>query len=525
MKEFKRNHILTVVDDFISTLVKSFIPLLILFAGRLRGKSRDPWGSSVAEAVLAVILLIMAMLAFLKWYRNVYSIDQNFIATRRGLFVVKRREIPFNKIQTIHLSQNILHRIFGLAELKIDTGNSSGDDAEVSIRIGKREAERIRETILGSRERNGSPEMPEAAGDAGTGRTGAVPGLYGAKGNTAVPADRAENRAVMLQSSPGRALPALSKRIALKALLLSGITSNAVLAGVAFLASVYGLLNDYLSSLLGNRIAELEHYFESLDYGSMALSRIILLIGSAFLVFLLFSFAMSILGTVIKYYGFTVERDKRNISITYGLFEKKNYCIPVKKIKAVYTRQNLLRQLAGLYTIHIESIGYGNEKGEEAILFPIADARKRAEVFRELVPEYLFEEETEHVPRIALGRFIRSYSLFPLLVCIALTALFRLGWLSFLLMPVLILAGILEYRNSAIGVNDRLVCLSGGAFSKSVSFIALPDIQSVTERSNFLQGRKGLFNYMVSIQSNLFGKTIQVKNLSVQMKEKLMGLV
>jgi putative membrane protein len=158
-------------------------------------------------------------------------------------------------------------------------------------------------------------------------------------------------------------------------------------------------------------------------------------------------------------------------------------------------------------------------------LFPIADARKRAEVFRELVPEYLFEEETEHVPRIALGRFIRSYSLFPLLVCIALTALFRLGWLSFLLMPVLILAGILEYRNSSIGVNSRLVCLSGGAFSKSVSFIALPDIQSVTERSNFLQRRKGLFNYMVSIQSNLFGKTIQVKNLSVQMKEKLMGLV
>jgi putative membrane protein len=520
MKEFKRNHILTVVDDFISALVKSIIPLFILFAGRLREKDGNHWESSVAKAVLAVILLIMAMLAFLKWYRNVYSIDQNFIATRRGLFVVKRREIPFNKIQTIHLSQNILHRIFGLAELKIDTGNSSGDDAEVSIRIGKREAERIRETILGSRERNGSPEMPEAAGDAGTGRTGAVPGLYGAAA-----ADRTENRAAMPESSPGRALPALSKRIALKALLLSGITSNAVLAGVAFLASVYGLLNDYLSSLLGNRIAELEHYFESLDYGSMALSRIILLIGSAFLVFLLFSFVMSILGTVIKYYGFTVERDKRNISITYGLFEKKNYCIPVKKIKAVYTRQNLLRQLAGLYTIHIESIGYGNEKGEEAILFPIADARKRAEVFRELVPEYLFEEETEHVPRIALGRFIRSYSLFPLLVCIALTALFRLGWLSFLLMPVLILAGILEYRNSAIGVNDRLVCLSGGAFSKSVSFIALPDIQSVTERSNFLQRRKGLFNYMVSIQSNLFGKTIQVKNLSVQMKEKLMGLV
>lgn len=520
MKEYKRNHILTVVDDFISTLVKSFIPLLILFAGRLRGKSRDPWGSSVAEAVLAVILLIMAMLAFLKWYRNVYSIDQNFIATRRGLFVVKRREIPFNKIQTIHLSQNILHRIFGLAELKIDTGNSSGDDAEVSIRIGKREAEGIRETILGSRERNEGPEMPKAAGDAGAGSPGAATGSYGA-----ATADRTENRAAMPESSPGRALPAISKRIALKALLLSGITSNAVLAGVAFLASVYGLLNDYLSSLLGNRIAELEHYFESLDYGSMALSRIILLIGSAFLVFLLFSFVMSILGTVIKYYGFTVERDKRNISITYGLFEKKNYCIPVKKIKAVYTRQNLLRQLAGLYTIHIESIGYGNEKGEEAILFPIADARKRAEVFRELVPEYLFEEETEHVPRIALGRFIRSYSLFPLLVCIAFTALFRLGWISFLLMPVLILAGILEYRNSSIGVNSRLVCLSGGAFSKSVSFIALPDIQSVTERSNFLQRRKGLFNYMVSIQSNLFGKTIQVKNLSVQMKEKLMGLV
>ena len=43
MEKYNRNHILTVIDDFISSLIKSIIPLFVLFVGKLREKESSSW--------------------------------------------------------------------------------------------------------------------------------------------------------------------------------------------------------------------------------------------------------------------------------------------------------------------------------------------------------------------------------------------------------------------------------------------------------------------------------------------------
>lgn len=501
MEKYNRNHILTVIDDFISSLIKSIIPLFFLFAGKLREKESSSWSDIIAGAAFMAIILFLAVASFLKWYKNVYYIDNYFIILRSGIFVIQRREIPFNKIQTINISQSIIQRLFNLAEIKIDTGNSSVNKSEVSIKIKKADAEKIREAILGSKSKDEDLGIPKE-------------NITGETDNETKSAAKRITENIVKQYV-----------VTNKELLVSGLTSNAVLAGFAFLASIYGLLNDYLSSVLENSVESLGRYIGGLDFKDMALSRIIMLISIIFLIFFIFSFALSIIGTYIKYYGFTVKREDKNIVIGYGLFEKRNYIIPTAKIKAVYIKQSLLRQLMGLYAINVESIGYGNEQGEEAILYPIAGESRKRNIIAELLPEYLFEEEMTRVPKTALRRFIVSSALIPLLLCIVLTVIFSYGWLSFILMPVFILKGYLEYRNSAIALNNKLLCLSNCAFTKSTSLVATRDVQSVTDRSNFMQRRRGLFNYIISIQSNAFGKTIEVKNLSAALKEMLLGII
>lgn len=68
----------------------------------------------------------------------------------------------------------------------------------------------------------------------------------------------------------------------------------ALLAGSTFLASIYGLVNDYLLTILENSMGSLGRYIGEIDFKNMPLSRIILLIGMLFFIFLIFSFALSI---------------------------------------------------------------------------------------------------------------------------------------------------------------------------------------------------------------------------------------
>lgn len=546
MENYKRNHILTLFEDFFQSLIKSIIPIIIVFAGRLGNKESGFLSGGILVAIFMAILLINALTTILKWYKNVYYIDDNFIVQRSGILVIKRREIPFNKVQTINISQNIMQRIFSLASVKIDTGNSSYNASEVSIKIKKSDAESIREIILGARNKNEQSEMSveeraevdsdsttddttgsikESSTESSTESTTESTTKSTTKSTIGGSTDSVTN--IKASSITNRKSETASKqyKVTNKELLASGLTSNAVFAGLAFLGSIYALLNDYLASLLDDSLESLGRFIGDVDFSHMPLSRIILFIGSIIFVFIIFSFILSIVGTYIKYYGFTVKREVRNIVISYGLFERKNYVIPSAKIKALYIRQNFLRQLMGLYAINVESIGYGNEKGEEAILFPIAMVGRKMEIIAGLLPEYIFEEELMRVPKTALRRFIISSAMFPLLVCIVLTVSFGFGWLSFILLPVFILNGFLEYRNSAIGVNDRLLCMNNGAFTKSISLVAISDIQSATDRSNIMQRRRGLFNYIISIQSNVFGKTIEVRYLSADLKKMLLGII
>lgn len=506
MEKVKRNHIFSILEDFINKLIKSIIPLFILFSGR----NQDSPTGFFGNIVLLIFLFFMAVTALLNWYKNIYQISENFILSRTGIFVIQRREIPFSKIQTINISQNLIQRILNLAALKIDTGNSTLNRAEFSIKIKKSEAESIKATILETKNRSvidiADPMLENV--------------LDEAEGEI-IPDGKAVEKQLYKE------LPTIKQyRITPMDLLVAGLTSNAVLAGFAFIATIFSFLDDFLAPFLDENMNGLSNYIDHLNIGEMTITRVILLGVSLFLVFVIFSLLLSLVGTFIKYYGFTAKRENRNLVISYGLFEKKSFTIPVSKIKAVYVKQSLFRQLLGLYAIQVESIGYGNEQGEEAMVFPVASAARKRDIIRELLPEYFFEEELQHVPKMALRRFVLRATRLPVLFSIILTAAFSsYGWLSFILLPVFILKGFMEYRNSAVGLNSRLLCLNNGAFTKSSSLMAVFDIQSVSDQANYFQKRRGLFNYRVSIQSNIFGKTIMVRNLNDELKEKLMGMI
>src|SRR5690606_33411208 len=104
------------------------------------------------------------------WKRFVYWFEDGELRIEHGLFVKKKRYIPFERIQSVDYTEGIFHRPFGLVKVKIETaGNSSvleGAEADLTA-VTRAEADRVSSVISEAkrRRRAGMQAAQEVQGD------------------------------------------------------------------------------------------------------------------------------------------------------------------------------------------------------------------------------------------------------------------------------------------------------------------------------------------------------------------------
>ncbi|MBC7958811.1 MAG: PH domain-containing protein, partial [Vallitaleaceae bacterium] len=250
----------------------------------------------------------------------------------------------------------------------------------------------------------------------------------------------------------------------------------------------------------------------------MVFGKAVVVVFILFMIYLVFSFAISIISALIKYYGFTARREQNTLVISYGLLEKKKFTMPVGKIKAVYNRYGFIGQIFGLSAFHIESIGYGDERGEIAILYPLLSEKKKHSLMAVLIPEFEFTGIIVSAPKRALSSYLLVNTLLPLIIGIVLTIAVDYGYAFFGLLPLFLLHGFLSYRNNGILLDRKNIVLRKGAFTKQIVVLPTESVQSTTQAQNFLQKRKNLFNLSFTYQSNTRGKQVGIKYMDTSIQ-------
>ena len=74
------------------------------------------------------IIGISAASALIEYYHFDFSLTPEQLEIRSGIFNRKEQSIPFQKVQQIHISEDILHRFFGLVKIKIETAGSKAEE-------------------------------------------------------------------------------------------------------------------------------------------------------------------------------------------------------------------------------------------------------------------------------------------------------------------------------------------------------------------------------------------------------------
>ena len=109
--------------------VRQFVlPLLVLLVFGRRGGG-DDWTTLAPVVAMGVLVLV----SVLQYFTYRYRIGADAITIRSGLLQRSQREIPFTRIHNVGLHQSLLHRMFNVAEVRLESAGGQKPEAHMRV--------------------------------------------------------------------------------------------------------------------------------------------------------------------------------------------------------------------------------------------------------------------------------------------------------------------------------------------------------------------------------------------------------
>ncbi|MFJ7827180.1 PH domain-containing protein [Psychrobacillus sp. NPDC096623] len=475
-------HPISAVINFIKVLKEMIVPLIVVIAvNGFGGGGNEGWTSYIIYIIYAVLLIAMLVSGIIRWKRFRYWFEEEELRIEYGLFVKKKRYIPFERIQSLNYTEGILHQPFGLVKVKVETaggGATKEADAELTA-ISKEAAEQIKKEMNLAKNRVSESEEKD------------------------LPLELEEQ--VVQQRKP---LFQMSQ----KDLLILASTSGGVgvfFSGLAVFVSQFSELIPY--ETIYNEIIMF------IRFGA-------LLIALAVFFVLLVAWIVSVAITYINYYEFTIRVEDDEIIITRGLLEKKKITIPLSRIQGVRIMENPLRQLTGYATVIVDSAGGSMaEKDEKIRLLPLIKKDQITPILVQIFPNYEFDASFTRVPKRSRKFFYRLDFLWILPVAIAVSYFFfPFGLLSLLLLPLSFLLGAWQHKTAGYWMDEKQLVVQYRLFSRVSLWVEKKRIQAMTERTTYFQKKAAVSSIMTTIKSGVAGSTTIVPHIEKNDAEILM---
>lgn len=403
-------------------------------------------------ALYFILLFILLLLvnSIVSWFRYTYRVEEGELRIEQGIFVRKKRYISLNRIHKIDLSANVIHRIFHLTKVQIDTA-SSGGGAEVSLSaVRAKDAQELRRVLKESGQKSGAT------------------------------ATEAENHPEYPR-----------QKISWKRLFFAGTTSGS--AGVILLAFVvlFTQLEEFIPETVYSQA------FQWLIQLSM-----VLIVGLIVMI-LLVIWAAGIAGTMLKYGNFTIEKREKELFIKRGLLETKELTIPFDRIQAIKVQESALRQPFGF--VQVTAIVAGDSfDSQEAfpVLFPVMRKTETQQFLQEFVPGYNKME----VPLESLGKRGRKYYLFRAMLLFVLALIPTIyffptyAWIPGLLIVISGLYGMLAFKEGGYYFDDTsIIFRSRSIWNKTTLMTFQRRIQALEKSRHKLQQLEELATTEISL--------------------------
>ena len=451
----RRLHPLSFVFTLLLQLQQLLVPLVAaLFVGQRPGNDYDKY------AYIGIVFLSLYSIAQYFTYR--YRIERDAVVVRSGVFQRNLRHIPFARIQNVSLHQNVLHRLFRVAEVRLESAGSAKPEAQMRV-LRLADAQELERLVRGAHARVG------VEGDAGAA--------------TAEP--------------PSRVLLALPTSEVLRL----GVIDNrgTVMLGLA-LAAIAQSGGDLIGSLFRMVGEWLYGHYNAWHLSLLAAAGVLLLL---FLLALAGLRLLSIAWALLRFHGFVLDEQGGRLGMQRGLFTRVRASLPRHRIQAWTLHEGILHRWFRRRSLSVDSAvveaGTGDKRAIRE-LAPIAPPAVVDELVASLLPPVRGAGHAAWPVRdwqpLHPNAWRRRFLLPSLLVMAAsvLLAWWRTPWalLALLLVPWFWWSARNWAKYSAWSVRDGLVVFRGGWLRKTWRFAEVRKLQALDWRQSPFDRRWGM---------------------------------
>lgn len=465
-----RNHWIIIVQDIFNSLKQILFFIILMVTVNIK----------YLIIGLAIHSIITVAVSLRKWFNTEYYIKDNVLIYKTGIFESSKQEIPFDKINTIDISKTLIDRIFGVCTVKVDSGSTALKKSEFNIKVQYKLAEKLRDKILGTKNDNMDYEVFE------------------------------EHK----NEEP------IKKVITIKEIVIYAITKRKLAWAIGGYFAVMNFADDFERFTKTSVVNDLMDFINiNNSFLEDKIKLIGIIVGVILFIYIIVTL-LSIVFEIVKFYNFTIKVKDKSFNISYGLLSKKEYSIPIEKIHALKYKQGILQQLLGVYMLEVITIGYGDEANEKAILYPIANNKVKEEILAKILPEMIYSGEVKTPPKSSIKRFVFIKVLLPLIILIPLyfiikdiPSVFKLAVISIITL-IGILLGYLNYKNTSLGVTEKVIITSCGDLIKTTTLIKQSSVQSIEKVQNPFQRKDKVCDYKIDIYSNKLAEAVKVRHMN-----------
>ncbi len=438
--------ILLVILKTSKTVFRQLIfPIIVFF---FLGRKSNNYGEYFIYFILffSVVSMIYSIINFFKSY---FYIQGKELIVHSGFISKKQLSIPFERIQNINFEQNIIHQIFGVKKVKIDTAGSTDKEFEFAA-IENSRAEALRDILINESKRSV---------------------IYSTKDSRP---NEIRKEKVILQ---------LSYLDLIKAGLFENHLKS---ASLIFLAAWYLYANAQEVGL------DPDDYIDRLPpiaYGLYLLFGLIV-------IFSVVSILISLVKTTLNHYNLKFLRILDGFKLEQGLFNTVTVSALDHKIQTMTWSDTLIQKLVGIFEIKLkQAVASSGKKTKASIIIPGASKQHVDQVLAYIFPKGKIESIKMKKVHISYrNRKLFFYCVLPAIAIVL--SIFAGEWramvialLFLLFLPIYV---IFNFQKLGYGYNSELIRLKGGAFGEKNIVTFIHKLQSIKSTQSPFQRKRGL---------------------------------
>ncbi|MDI9238375.1 PH domain-containing protein [Lysobacter sp. LF1] len=410
--------------------LKQFILPLIVLLVFGRGDRNELW-PLIGVGVLVVLSLW-------QYFTYRYGVAGDHLVIRSGLLERSLRVIPFARIHNVALQQSLLHRVFGVAEVRLES--AGGRKPEAEMRVLRLDDALALEALVRRR---------------------------GAVATAAVDAEPAAD--VLLALSPGDVL-----RVGLvsnRGMIVVGAAAAAVSqASPRALPNLAETVGEWMFGYAG------EHGFGVGEYAATGVALAVFAVGALRL--------FSILLAMLQYYGFRLSESGRRLTVERGLLARWRTSASRRRIQAWTLYEGVLHRMLKRRSLDVDTAVAEDGRQQRALreLAPIATPQACDALIDHLLPRAAWSSlEWRELPASSWWRLFLPSLPIVLIATVALE--WRLGaWglLALAWLPWSAFKARKHARRMAWCVNDDVLAVREGWWRRSWRFAELDKLQALT---------------------------------------------